>query len=91
MSFRRLRGVRLSEEKQGLIRYTCLNYASRPKWEQEKIRRLCDEHGGQYSRALFEVMTTQKSITAIAEAHTVSESVLYERRKAFYEGWNRRG
>lgn len=91
MSFRKLRGVRLSEEKQGLIRYTCLNYASRPKWEQEKIRHLCEEHGGQYSCALFEVMTTQRSITAIAEAHAVSESVLYERRKAFYEGWYRRG
>ena len=91
MSFRKLRGVRLSEEKQGLIRYTCLNYASRPKWEQEKIRHLCDEHGGQHSRALFEVMTTQKSITGIARAYAVSDSVLYERRKAFYEGWYRRG
>lgn len=89
MSFRRLRGVRLSEEKQGLIRYTCLNYASRPKWEQEKIQRLCEEHGGQYSCALFEVMTTQKSITAIAEAHAVSESVLYRARKAFYESWKK--
>ena len=87
MSFRKLRGVRLSEEKQGLIRYTCLNYASRPKWEQEKIRRLCEVHGGQYSRALFEVMTTRRSVVAIAQAHAVSESVLYERRKAFYEGW----
>ena len=90
MSFRKLRGVRLSEEKQGLIRYTCLNYASRPKWEQEKIRHLCDVHGGQYSRALFEIMTTQRSVAAVARDYAVSESVLYERRKAFYEGWNRR-
>lgn len=90
MSFRKLRGVRLSEEKQGLVRYTCLNYASRPKWEQEKIRRLCDEHGGPFSHALFEVMTTQRSITAIAGEHAVSESVLYERRKALYESWFKR-
>ncbi len=87
MSFRKLRGVRLSEEKQGLIRYTCLNYASRPKWEQEKIRHLCDEHGGQHSRALFEVMTTKRSITAIALEHAVSESVLYRARKSFFENW----
>ena len=90
MGFRKLRGVRLSEEKQGLIRYTCLNWSSRPKWEQDKIRRLCDEHGGQHSHALFEVMTTQRSIVAIAREHAVSESVLYECRKALYEAWFKR-
>lgn len=87
MSFRRLRGVRLSEEKQGLIRYTCLNYASRTKWEQRKIQHLCDVHGGEHSRALFEVMTTRRAVTAIARDHAVSESVLYDCRKAFYENW----
>lgn len=90
MSFRRLRGVRLTEEKQGLIRYTCLNYDSRPKWEKEKIKRLCDECGGEYSCALFEAMTTKRRITDIAMKYAVSESVLYERRKTFYEHWFKR-
>lgn len=87
MSFRKLRGVRLPEEKQGLIRYTCLNYGEQPKWKREKIQRLCDACGGEHSRALFEVMTTRKSVTRIAMEYAVSESVLYERRKTFYEAW----
>lgn len=89
MSFRRLRGVRLSEEKQGLIRYTCLNFESRPKWEREKIERLCRKCGGEHCRALFEAMTTRKSMTEISLKHAVSESVLYDCRKAFYESWEK--
>lgn len=85
MGFRKLRGVRLPEEKQGLIRYTCLNYASQPEWMRRKIERLCEEYGGEHRRALFEVMTTRKSIAKIAMEYAVSESVLYARRKAFYE------
>ena len=85
MSFRKLRGVRLPEEKQGLIRYTCLNYKSQPDRMRKKIERLCEECGGDYKRALMEVMTTRRSITAIALEHNVSERVTYERRKAFYE------
>jgi len=88
MSFRKLRGVRLPEEQQGLIRYTCLTYASQPQWMREKIKRLCDIHGGEYSRALFEVMTSRRSMTDIAIAYSVSESVLYDRRRAFYENFN---
>ena len=41
MGFRKLRGVRLPEEKQGLIRYICLNYADQPEWMKRKIERLC--------------------------------------------------
>lgn len=87
MSFRKLRGVRLPEEKQGLIRYTCLNYDSQPEWMREKIRRLCDECGGAYSAALFEVMTTRRSMTEIALRYAVSENTLYRVRKQFYESW----
>lgn len=90
MSFRKLRGVNIPEERQGLIRYTCLTINEQPKWKQEKIRRLCEEHGGLYSAALFEAMTSKQSMTAIAMKHCVSESVLYRARKAFYEGWYKR-
>ena len=90
MSFKKLRGVNLPEEKQGLVRYTCLNFAVRPKWEQEKIQRLCNECGGEHSRALFEMMTTRRQVTEIAIRYAVSESVLYERRKLFYERWYKR-
>lgn len=87
MSFKKLRGVRLPEEKQGLIRYTCLNYANANKGTREKIERLCKNCGGEHWRALFEVMTTRRSITSIALAHYVGESTLYRLRKEFYEAW----
>ena len=87
MSFRKLRGVRLPEERQGLIRYTCLNFNSQPKWMQKKIMRLCDECGGEHSSALFEVMTMRRSMTEIALKNHVDESVLYRVRRKFYESW----
>lgn len=87
MSFRKLPGVCLPEEKQGLIRYTCLNYAGASRRTREKVERLCRTCGGEYEQALFEVMTTRKSITSIALAHYVSETTLYRLRKSFYEAW----
>ena len=87
MSFKKLRGVSLPEEKQGLIRYTCLTYRDQSAHIQKKIRRLCNEHGGLYGAALWEVMCTRESVTSISLRHHVSETVLYEIRKDFYEAW----
>lgn len=87
MGFRALRGVRLPEKKQGLIRYTCLNYADMPERTRKKIDRLCQIVGGEYSAALFELMTTRRSVVDVALAHHVSEGVLYARRRRFYERW----
>ena len=68
VGFKKLRGVDLPEEKQGLVRYICLNCDSQPKRIQDKIQRLCDDVGGAYSAALREVMCGRKSITAISVA-----------------------
>lgn len=87
VSFKKLRGVGLPEEKQGLIRYTCLTYAEQPKWIQNKIERLCTEQGGVYYCALREVMCGRASIPDIAERNHMAERTLYDLRKAFYEAW----
>ena len=87
VGFKKLRGVNLPEEKQGLIRYTCLTCGEQPKHVQKKIQRLCQMCGGAESAALREVMCTKRSITAIALDHCVSESQLYRARKQFYESW----
>lgn len=87
MSFKKIRSVSLPEEKQGLIRYTCLTYRDQPEHMQRKIRRLCQEHGGHYGAALWEIMCTRESIVSISIRHHVSESVLYDMRKDFYEAW----
>ncbi len=90
MSFKKLRGVGLPEEKQGLVRFTCLDFADQPEHIREKILRLCRVAAGPYDAALWEVMCTRESITGIAMRHHVSESVLYRARKEFYEGWFRK-
>ncbi len=87
MGFKKLRGVNLPEEQQGLIRYTCLTWDEQPQYVQKKIRRLCEQCGGAESAALWEVMCTKRSITAIAQARFTSESALYRMRKRFYESW----
>lgn len=87
MGFKKLRGVDLPEEQQGLIRYTCLTWEAQPQHVQKKIRRLCEKWGGAESAALWEVMCTRRSITAIAQAHFLSESALYRMRKRFFESW----
>ena len=88
MSFRKLRGVNLPHREQGLIHFTCLNYDKQPKEIQEKIRRLCRECGGEHEKALFELMTRENiSVPWLERTYYVSDSVLYERRKKFYESW----
>lgn len=87
MGFKKLRGVDLPEEKQGLIRYTCLTVQEQPLSVQNKIRRLCGECGGEYSAALWDVMCSNRNIVEIAQRHFVSERILYDLRKAFYEAW----
>ena len=87
MGFKKLRGVALPEDKQGLIRYSCLTYKEQPRHIQNKIQRLCREVGGAYQAALWDVMCSKSSITSIAMAHHVSETVLYELRRRFYERW----
>lgn len=87
MSFKKLRGVRLPEKKQMLVRSICLNYRDRPQCEREKIKRLCEKCGGAYSAALFEVMTTEHTVRSVALKYYISESVIYDIRKKFYESW----
>ena len=87
MIFRKLQGVGLPVEQQGLIRFTCLTYKQQPRRVKEKIDRMCDECGGEYSAALFDVMCSKNSITSIALRHNVSQSALYRMRKRFYENW----
>lgn len=87
MAYKKLRGVNLPQKKQLLIRAICLNCDERPEHERQKIQRLCDKCGGAYSAALYELMTTEMSVTAISLKHHISESVLYEIRKKFYESW----
>lgn len=87
MIFRKLKGVNLPVEMQGYIRFTCLTYKAQPGRVRAKIDRMCRECGGEYADALFDVMCSKESITAISLKHSVSQSVIYRMRKRFYESW----
>ena len=87
--FRKYRGLKLSEEEQGIIFYTCLSYNTLPEKTKKKIERLCTECGGEHRHALFELVTTRKTVASLARKHYTSESTLYELRKKFYESWNK--
>lgn len=51
------------------------------------MQRLCDECAGEYSAALFELMTTEKSIQQVCNVHHVSPSRMYDFRRKFNEKW----
>lgn len=88
MTFKKRRGIRLTYIEQGYIAFTCWTYHAQPPPMQEKIRRLCASCGGEYADALFDVMVSQESITALTLKHHVSEMLLYNLRKKFYESWD---
>lgn len=84
-TFKKRRGIKLSYEQQGLVYFTCINYKSQPKWMREKIDKLCRQIGGMHADALKQVMTTGRSVRQISLECYISESVLYELRREFYE------
>ncbi len=85
MPFKKLRSVRLPYDEQAYIHYLCRTYNLRPESTQKRIRALCDEIGGEYADILFLVMTTHKGVRRISCDRHLSESVIYEMRKRFYE------
>lgn len=86
--FKKMRGVKLPYARQGLIRFTCLNYSELAASDRERIDGLCESVGGPYADALFDVMCSPRSIRAIALDRHVSESTLYRLRARFYMDWD---
>lgn len=86
--FKKRKGIKLPYNKQGLIYFTCLDYKNQPREIQDKIKRNCEEVGGEeYKKALFEFVTTDKSAVSISMKNYLSEGTLYVLRKKFYEKW----
>ena len=85
--FKKLKGVKLSYEQQGFIRFTCLTYHNQPQKIKNKILNLCVETANEKYKALFELMTTPKTVVSISLGHFVSETTLYNLRRKFYHSW----
>ncbi len=86
--FKKRRGIHIPYEQQGLIYFTCVNHKEMPQHIQQKIKKLCDEVGKEYSEVLYKVVTDSKrSIRSLALEYHISETQLYHYRKKFYEAW----
>ena len=89
MSFRYKRGIHVDYNGQGWVYFHCLRFHRLPKKEQEKIRKLCRDVGGEYADALLEFVTSEKGYTAIGMKYHLSQATLYRLVKKFYEGFSR--
>jgi len=85
--FRSKRGINLTHDKQGLIYFICLDYKEQPYKVQTKILNLCLEIAAEDYQALFDVLTTHKSIIEISLEYFIAEKKIYNLRKQFYEKW----
>ena len=94
MAFRRFKGIKLPEQKQGKLFFLLQNYSDEPYQTQMKVVRLCDEIAGEHAAALFELLTRSRSvtITQVSMRYYISETMLNRYRRRFYEAWykNRR-
>lgn len=82
-----MRGVDLPYIKQGLIYFTCRNYKDQPVEIRHKIINLCLACGKDHYQALFDVVTSSKSMVQISMDHHICQTQLYLMRKKFYENW----
>ena len=87
MKFKNRRGFNVPYNQQGLIYFTCINYARQPTEMQHKILNLCVQCGGEHYQALFMAVTTARNLLPIATEHYISEAYLWKLVKKFYESW----
>ena len=87
--FKKRRGIHLPYNKQGLIYFKCVNFDECSEEEQDKIKQLCADVGGnEYAEVLFKVVTdSTRSIRSLSLEYHISETQLYHYRKKFYESW----
>lgn len=88
--FRYKPSIHVSYDKQGYIYFVSRLYKQLPEQEREKIRLLCREAGGPYSRALLEYITADASAEAVCMKHHISRSTLERAARRYYEGFSQR-
>ncbi len=89
-TFKKMRGIKLSYEKQGIIYFTCQNVREQPTEIKNKIKKLCEKVAGADSKALYLLLTSNKdTVQSIALKFFIAERKLYQLRKVFYEAWGK--
>lgn len=85
--FKASQHIHLPYNKQGLVYFICHNYDIQPPEVRKKINSLCDKCAKEHAPALFEVMTTNTPVQAIALRHCIDSTALYRARKQFITSW----
>lgn len=84
MRFRFKRGIPVDYDQQGYIYFTSRRYKQLTRKQQEKIRSLCREAGGEHAEALFEFVTTDSGAVEVCARFYISESTLERVVKKYY-------
>ncbi len=90
--FKKMRGIKVPYERQGMIYFACRNYSDLDERTQAAICSFCRAavQGDEvYFSALFDFLTKDMSATRVSMRYCVSESQLYRFRAKFYEAWNK--
>lgn len=89
-TFKKMRGIKLSYEKQGIIYFTLQNICEQPQEIRNKVKALCNELAGPDSRALYLFLTSRADTAqSISLKYYIAERKLYQLRKAFYMEWEK--
>lgn len=70
---------------QGFVYFKVRLYSELPQHDRDQIKHLCRVCGKEYSKALFEYVTTDSSPTAVCMKHYMSEPTLYRATASFVE------
>ena len=89
-TFRKMRGIKLSYEKQGIIYFTLQNICEQPLEIRNKVKALCDKVAGADSKALYIFLTSNiDTAQSVSLKYYIAERKLYQFRKEFYMEWER--
>lgn len=85
MAFKKIRSVKMDEDKQMLVYSVCKNLSLMDDDVRRRVRSLCRAAGGEHHKALLQLLTGKKSAEQLAIEHYIDPSTLYRARKRFYD------
>lgn len=87
MSYRHKKSVKRPEVEQQYIYCVSRLYRRLIPAQQEKIRRLCKEAGGEYADALLALVTDDRTVTSVCMEFHVSEPTMYRVLRKYYQAF----
>lgn len=82
--FRVKKSIPVDPDLQGFIYFASRMYRKLGNKEKQRVQRLCQEAGGEYSEALFEFVTTDNGFVAVCRKHYISQSTLERMVRRYY-------